>query len=203
MNAIANQYQHFLDKGLNVNSDLFYDFFKKGLSNYYPFSFLDYMFYRKRYNYLTFPQTRDELNPPFLNINVPKNFNTKKTALILRGQHLIPVSLNSDQTPQSIKDLKRFINTKTISNEMDLRRKIIEFNQVSFKNLINIYTGNKFDANILLDKNKGSKFERGNPNLPENFSVEMPIRAVTKFFTTVNKIEPETFNTSRDGFKDN
>lgn len=87
-----------------------------------------------------------------LAINVPLNFNWKKTNYIFNGRGLECINLPINNQPKAIKDLKRYIISRTITSREDLINKIIKFNNFSYHKLMNIYTNNKFNSSIIVNE---------------------------------------------------
>lgn len=82
--------------------------------------FIDYDILMKRYE--------NRIKSEYL-INVPKNFNTKYNDELLKNFNYKTVSIEKENLPQCILDLKSFINSSTVINEVDLSNKINIFNK--------------------------------------------------------------------------
>lgn len=111
------------------------------------------------YNYLQ-NNSQDNL----LSINLPKNFNWKTTNFILNKYNFRGVNIPSSNIPQLIKDVKTFINSRTITDRDDLIIKVAKFNSRSYNKIMNIYTNGKY-----------------NPNM-NNKNISLDIKATTKRF---------------------
>lgn len=117
------------------------DYFKR----IYPPKFIDYQFYPRRL------QTKIEF--PYLNINLPKNFNTNYNKILLEKFTYSPLTLDKKDLPNSILDLKTFINSRTVVDEDDLIQKIKIFNKNSYNKILSFYNNNNKNINPLFEFN--------------------------------------------------
>uniref|UniRef100_A0A896Z1P1 Uncharacterized protein n=1 Tax=Coniophora olivacea TaxID=85977 RepID=A0A896Z1P1_9AGAM len=134
--------------------------------------------------FIDYERSKHTSSDKLLYLNIPKNFNWKVHRSILNTQYLGTATIPQAKLPKSLRDLKSYINSRTVVNKIDLYQKVMEFNKNSFINLMNLYTNGNYRPDMIIDR---------------HFSIKMDIPTTSKNFTIPNKIEPETFNTSRDG----
>lgn len=72
-------------------------------------------------------------------VNIPTNFNSNNINNLLWKYGLESTTIPKKSLPQSLIDLKSFINSRTIIDHKDLVNKILDFNYRSKENLFKIY----------------------------------------------------------------
>ena len=104
--------------------------------SYFAFNMED----KKIGNHLNLKYSDNEIKEITLKLNVPRNFNSKLFQDIVRvGHNYELISLDKKNVPQCLVDLKSFINSKTIINEVDLDTKIFKFNDLMMKKIQSFY----------------------------------------------------------------
>uniref|UniRef100_A0A896Z333 Uncharacterized protein n=1 Tax=Coniophora puteana TaxID=80637 RepID=A0A896Z333_9AGAM len=105
-----------------------------------------------------------------LYINVPKNFNWKVHKSLLNSKFVDNVTISQDKLPKCLIDLKTSINSRTIFSKVDLIRKIRDFNNNSFINLLNIYTNNNYRPDLFFDRRFPNRLKINTTS--KNFKIE-------------------------------
>ena len=122
------------------------------------------------YNRLKFDNPGD-----ILYINIPKVFNWRTTKMILNKYNFESMHITPSNDPQIIKDLKSYINSRTITDRDDLITKVFKFNERSYNKIMNLYTNGQYNPNmritdesiVLKDKTSHKGFEmKGEPYYP-------------------------------------
>ena len=112
-------------------------------SKYFP-KFLDFNFHN---NINLNTQINDPDKKKYLEINVPVIFNSLISKNLLENLYLRPISINKSDIPQSLKDLKSYINSRTVLDEADLYNKILGFNVKSQKKILEMYKPTRDEEN--------------------------------------------------------
>ena len=145
--------QNHLDKDHHMSRELLIKYYKKLFGIFSATKFREYnkYYYKDAYK-----------NNNKLLINIPVNFNWKKTNYIFNGRGLECINIPLKKQPQSIKDLKAYINTNTVTSRADLINKIISFNYISHCKLMNKLTNNNYNPTMLIENITTPTFKRDN-----------------------------------------
>uniref|UniRef100_A0A896Z1Z1 Uncharacterized protein n=1 Tax=Coniophora puteana TaxID=80637 RepID=A0A896Z1Z1_9AGAM len=146
----GNINEEYLDRVINYHLEQNGNISKTFLVNYYKklfgmFSATKFIEYNKYY-YDYYGKIDNKLR-----INVPSNFNWEKTNYIFKGRGLECINIPSNSQPSSIKELKKYINSNTVTSRTDLINKIIAFNDLSYQKLMNIYTNYNYNPSMITD----------------------------------------------------
>uniref|UniRef100_A0A896Z9I3 Uncharacterized protein n=1 Tax=Coniophora olivacea TaxID=85977 RepID=A0A896Z9I3_9AGAM len=119
--------------------------------------FSEYFKWFNAFKFINYNYIKNNSQDNLLSINLPKAFNWKTTNTILNEYNFQAVSLEQSKVPQIIKDLKTYINSRTITDKFDLLAKVSKFNNRSFNKIMNIYTNGHFNPNMVIDNNNSIK----------------------------------------------
>uniref|UniRef100_A0A896YZ03 Uncharacterized protein n=1 Tax=Coniophora puteana TaxID=80637 RepID=A0A896YZ03_9AGAM len=93
--------------------------------------------------------TRDDLNLSYGDLKM--NNLTINDERIFNKYNFQSIHLEKNQVPQIIKDLKTFINSRTITDRLDLILKVSEFNKRSINKIFNIFTNGQYNQNMVIN----------------------------------------------------